>query len=72
MREKEGNTFRVEGVEAAGDMYADLTRARQILLNLLSNADSDIRYGTPRTRRAVTISHVMLILLQCQVHREPP
>lgn len=36
--EKNGNTFIVECDENLGTMYADQTRMRQVLLNLLSNA----------------------------------
>ncbi len=36
--EKKGNTLTVKCDDALGEMYADLTKLRQILLNLLSNA----------------------------------
>ncbi len=38
LMEKKGNTLNVEGLDAAGEMHADLTKLRQILFNLLSNA----------------------------------
>lgn len=36
--EKNGNTLQVNGVEEVGALHADLTKVRQALLNLLSNA----------------------------------
>jgi signal transduction histidine kinase len=38
LMEKQGNTFKINIDENLGEMYADVTKLRQILLNLLSNA----------------------------------
>jgi PAS domain S-box-containing protein len=44
--EKNGNEFAVEVSEEMGDMTADVTRMRQVLLNLLSNASKFTEEGT--------------------------
>ncbi len=44
--EKGGNTLRIEHAAAPGSMYADLTKVRQVLLNLLSNAAKFTEGGT--------------------------
>ncbi len=44
--EKNGNTLRVEVAADVGVMRADLTRVRQILFNLLSNASKFTEHGT--------------------------
>ncbi|MGG6296238.1 PAS domain S-box protein [Leptolyngbya sp. AN02str] len=44
--DKNGNTFRVECDPAIGTMHADLTKVRQSLLNLLSNAAKFTERGT--------------------------
>jgi PAS domain S-box-containing protein len=44
--EKNGNTLRLELPAAPGTMRADLTRVRQILFNLLSNASKFTERGT--------------------------
>jgi signal transduction histidine kinase len=38
LMEKQGNTFQVHQDDNLGEMYVDVTKLRQILLNLLSNA----------------------------------
>jgi len=38
LMEKRGNTFDIECSDSLGEMHSDLTKVRQILLNLLSNA----------------------------------
>jgi PAS domain S-box-containing protein len=44
--EKQGNTFEVECPESVAGMHSDLTKIRQILLNLLSNANKFTEGGT--------------------------
>ena len=44
--EKNGNTLVVRCDERAGSMYADITKIRQVLLNLLSNAAKFTENGT--------------------------
>jgi signal transduction histidine kinase/CheY-like chemotaxis protein len=44
--EKNGNRLVIEGIEASGSMHADLTRVRQCLFNLLSNAAKFTDHGT--------------------------
>jgi signal transduction histidine kinase len=44
--EKNGNTLRLAIDPVLGSMHADLTRVRQILLNLLSNASKFTEKGT--------------------------
>lgn len=56
--EKNGNAFTVDGTDAAGSICADPARARQILLNLLSNAakftrDGDVRLEVKRETNRV-------------------
>ena len=46
MIEKNGNTLRLAIDPVLGSMHADLTRVRQILLNLLSNASKFTEKGT--------------------------
>jgi PAS domain S-box-containing protein len=43
---KRGNTFEIECPEGLGEMHSDLTKIRQILLNLLSNASKFTEDGT--------------------------
>jgi PAS domain S-box-containing protein len=43
---KNGNTLHVEGIDGIGEMHTDLTRVRQVLLNLLSNASKFTDKGT--------------------------
>ena len=48
MMEKQGNHFEMHAPESPGAMYADVTKVRQILLNLLSNACKFTEKGTIR------------------------
>ncbi len=48
--EKNGNTLVVEAVDGLGQMHADLTKVRQCLLNLLSNAAKFTENGTVTLR----------------------
>jgi signal transduction histidine kinase len=48
LAEKNGNALVVEGAESAGTMQSDVTRVRQCLLNLLSNACKFTQKGTIR------------------------
>jgi signal transduction histidine kinase len=43
--QKNGNTLEVTGAEPAGSMHADVTRVRQCLFNLLSNASKFTQEG---------------------------
>jgi CheY-like chemotaxis protein len=43
--EKNGNTLQVTVAQNVGEMYADLTKVRQMLLNLLSNACKFTKHG---------------------------
>ncbi|MFV2007808.1 MAG: response regulator [Longimicrobiales bacterium] len=51
--DKNGNTLEVRCCEDAGEMHADLTRMRQSLLNLLSNASKFTNTGTMSIEVAV-------------------
>jgi signal transduction histidine kinase len=44
--EKNGNTFAVSRPDSLGEMHSDLSKVRQILLNLLSNASKFTSDGT--------------------------
>jgi signal transduction histidine kinase len=46
LAEQNGNTLVVRGIEQGGLMYADVTKVRQVLLNLLSNATKFTKNGT--------------------------
>ncbi|OQY52685.1 MAG: response regulator [Candidatus Parabeggiatoa sp. nov. 2] len=45
LMKKQNNTLRIQGAENLDEMYADLTKVRQALLNLLSNAAKFTKNG---------------------------
>ncbi|MCP4697753.1 MAG: response regulator [Gammaproteobacteria bacterium] len=45
LAEKKGNTLKLESMTKLGQMHADLTKLRQMLLNLLSNATKFTKQG---------------------------
>ncbi len=45
LMEKKNNTLTIQRADALGEMYADMTKLRQIVLNLLSNAAKFTEHG---------------------------
>ncbi|MDX1993476.1 MAG: response regulator [bacterium] len=65
--EKNGNTFDLQISDSVGVMYADLTKVRQILFNLLSNASKFTEKGVVRLtvdRRMERDSEVLVFQVQ--------
>jgi len=73
---KNGNTLIVEGDDAGGEMYADLTRVRQCLFNLLSNAakftDSGVLTLTVQRTKEAGVDWVRFSLRDTGIGMTPP